>query len=37
MPTVSYFPIISATMAFDPTPSVQSASPVPPISTTFAK
>ena len=37
MPMVSYLPIMSAMMVFEPTPSVQSASPTPSSSMTLAK
>jgi hypothetical protein len=37
MPMVSYLPIMSAMMVFEPTPSVQSASPMPSSSITLAK
>jgi len=37
MPIVSYLPIRSAMIVFDPTPSVQIAIPTPSISMTFAK
>ena len=37
IPIVSYLRIISAMIVFDPTPSVQSAMPIPSTSITFAK